>query len=46
MLKVLEHSTTNIIGEFHGYQTIPKIYTALTVLSILHHWLYAQMQDT
>jgi hypothetical protein len=32
--------------EFHSYHTIPTINTALTFLSILYHWLYAQMQDT
>jgi len=46
MLKVLEHSTMNIIGEFHSYQTIPTINTALTVILILYHWLYAHIQDT
>jgi len=44
--EVLEHNTMNIIGEFHSYKTIPTINTALTVLSILHHWLYAQTQGT
>jgi hypothetical protein len=46
MLKVVEQSTMNITGEFHSYHTIPTTYTALKFLSILHHWLYTQMQGT